>query len=1501
MADAARVLYVDDEPSLLELGKIFLEQDNEIALETVTSARAALDILSQKTFDAIVADYRMPEIDGIEFLKQVRQRYPDIPFILFTGRSREEVVIHALNEGADFYLQKGGDPQAQFTELAHKIKKSIAQRKAERELSVVNDEIIQKLEEEKLISEFSQVLINANSVDEVLDYFGNMIFDRSGADYLMLAKLYPREKTVGIHSLKGFGPLLEQIGKLINRAPQSLNVPVEVIIAHKTEIPLESGLKTLEGGISTISRGTLPKPVCLAIEKILAVKTIFIYELVWEGNLYGSITFGFRQGKEIRDPSLINTLSNLLANALWRIYSADAIFSDKHILAESEAKFRTIFENSPYPICINSAPDGKFLAVNTAFLQSSGYTEQEIMGRNPAELGMLSLKDFGRLTSLMVLNGRLENVPMTLIGNGGRRVHVLYSTIPVRINDQSAVMTVTAEITSLRRVEEELLKKNEELEESEKKFRNLYETMAQGIVYQSQDGIIISANPAAERILGLTLDQLMGKTSLDPSWKTIREDGSALSDADHPAMVAVRTGQPAGPVIMGVLQPEKNSRVWLSVTAVPRFRPGETTPFQVYATFDDITKRIRAEEVIRESETSYRGLFNTIRQAIYLLDREGKFIDVNDGAVTMYGYAREEFAGRTPEFLAAPGKNDIPAVAEKIQRAFAGESRKFEFWGLRKNGEIFLTDVWLSKGTYFGEDVVIAIGADISERRLAEEELRESEKKFAMVFKSNPVSLTLVSATDGVFVDINDAFLEHTGYSRNEVIGKTSGDLGIFADLNEFEQLISELRARHHVEGKEMRTRIKSGGIRTCMFSSSIILMNGRPHILSSVEDITDRKNAESAFETMATGMVGTTGMESLDRIAESISSWLGADCIMIGEIGPDRKRVNVLSMLLDKKKVQDYEYTLEGTPCEDTTEKGFCLFPDDVASLFPKSRDLHELRIRGYAGIPLRNAEGVVMGVLCILTRNPLSLPPDGRKILDIIAVKAVAEIERKHSEERLTRINEGLLHLGTDHPKNIESLAKLCGELLAADCVLYNKLVGELLCVVGHWHCPADWKTCDAPEGHICYDVIMGNGSGPLVVTNLQESLYAQSDPNVAAYGLKTYIGHPVRYGDTIRGSLCAVFTHSFTPTLEDLKIIGILSTAVAQEEERKEDHQALRESEGMFAAFMSNLPAAAFLKDESGRTLFANNYLQDLLGFKDWKGKTTSELVAGEVGQQMTGADRIALREGPLKIQETMLDTGGVSRTFETIKFPVHFEDKPVLLGGIALDITDRMQAEEALRQSNRKLNLLSGITRHDIKNQLLALTGYLEISGKYLDNPARTAEFIEKEKRIAGIINHQISFTKVYEDLGVKAPVWQNVSALVRQIITGLPMRDVRIESDESTLEVYADPLLEKVFYNLIENALRYGGEKMTRIRFFTRQSEKEFVLLVEDDGGGITAEDKTRLFERGFGKNTGLGLFLSREILSITGITIRETGEPGKGARFEITVPRGQYRFTDRAA
>jgi PAS domain S-box-containing protein len=228
-------------------------------------------------------------------------------------------------------------------------------------------------------------------------------------------------------------------------------------------------------------------------------------------------------------------------------------------------------------------------------------------------------------------------------------------------------------------------------------------------------------------------------------------------------------------------------------------------------------------------------------------------------------------------------------------------------------------------------------------------------------------------------------------------------------------------------------------------------------------------------------------------------------------------------------------------------------------------------------------------------------------------------------------------------------------------------------------------------------------------------------------------------------------------------------------------------------------------------------------------------------------------------------------------------------------VITDITDRKAAEDALFRVNKKLTILSSITRHDIKNQLNALAGYLELSKEELETVPTASEYLKIEMKIANTIGHQIDFTKIYEDMGTTAPVWQNVNASILRAAASLPMRNIRVDVDRTDLEIYADSLFEKVFYNLIENALRYGGEAMTIIRITSHETGAGLVITCEDDGAGINVDNKKRLFEQGYGKNTGLGLFLTREILSITGITITETSEPGKGARFEILVPKTAYR------
>jgi PAS domain S-box-containing protein len=230
-------------------------------------------------------------------------------------------------------------------------------------------------------------------------------------------------------------------------------------------------------------------------------------------------------------------------------------------------------------------------------------------------------------------------------------------------------------------------------------------------------------------------------------------------------------------------------------------------------------------------------------------------------------------------------------------------------------------------------------------------------------------------------------------------------------------------------------------------------------------------------------------------------------------------------------------------------------------------------------------------------------------------------------------------------------------------------------------------------------------------------------------------------------------------------------------------------------------------------------------------------------------------------------------------------------------VGRDITENKLTEDALSLACQKMNLLSSITRHDILNQLTVLSGYLALSEEFAHDE-KLLGFIKKETTATERINQQIAFTKHYQDIGVLAPQWQNIHDTIMSAKGLLDLSSVDIQVHFSNIEIFADPLLGKVFYNLLENAVRHG-KTTTKIQFTSHENGDHLTIICEDNGGGIDRETKKLVFERGYGKNTGYGLFLIREILSITGVTIIENGEPGKGARFEITIPNGSYRYTSK--
>jgi PAS domain S-box-containing protein len=350
-----------------------------------------------------------------------------------------------------------------------------------------------------------------------------------------------------------------------------------------------------------------------------------------------------------------------------------------------------------------------------------------------------------------------------------------------------------------------------------------------------------------------------------------------------------------------------------------------------------------------------------------------------------------------------------------------------------------------------------------------------------------------------------------------------------------------------------------------------------------------------------------------------------------------------------------------------------------------------------------------------------------------------------------------------------------------------------------------------------------------------------------------------------------------------------------------ERKRVEETLKKSEEEFRNIIGNMQDVFYRVNRDGIITMISPYGARIVGFE------SPEEICGKYAAADFYADpkerdeffaRIMRDKKVTAYPLTLKDRNG-NLHYATANSHLIYDEAGNIDGleGILHEITDLRRVEEALRQANRQIMLMTSITRHDIRNQLMVLTGYLSLSLHAVGDPQRAAELIAKEQQVASVIGQQINFTTVFDGVGEKSPVWQDPVPLMEKAGSALPLRQIRLDMPRTGTELFADPLLEKVFYNLFDDALRYGGERMTVIHAYYRTGDAALTLVIEDDGVGIPAGEKTRIFERGYGKNTGLGLFLTKEILAITGISIRETGTPGSGARFEIIVPNGSWRKT----
>jgi PAS domain S-box-containing protein len=363
-----------------------------------------------------------------------------------------------------------------------------------------------------------------------------------------------------------------------------------------------------------------------------------------------------------------------------------------------------------------------------------------------------------------------------------------------------------------------------------------------------------------------------------------------------------------------------------------------------------------------------------------------------------------------------------------------------------------------------------------------------------------------------------------------------------------------------------------------------------------------------------------------------------------------------------------------------------------------------------------------------------------------------------------------------------------------------------------------------------------------------------------------------------------------------LDSERVLGIVRDVT----ESRAAEDALRENEELLGAIVENIPDMIFVKDTTGLIIRLNRAGEELLGYSrsEMNGKSDYDFFPKEEADLFNAKDREVLRQMRIADigRETIMTRNRGERILHTTKIPI--PDKaghPKYLLGISEDITDRVRFEEALHKATGKLNLLTRITFTDIQNAIFSLSGYLNLE-KRIPADELTEGFRNKQTDIIRKIETSLRFAKNYQDLGIRPPAWQNVSRVFLMAISHIDLAGLHRNIQSDTLEIYADPLLEKVFLTLAENVLRHAAD-VTEISLTWHETGEGLTLLFEDNGPGIPRNMKEAIFERYGEGGIGMNLFLSREILSITGISIRETGSERTGARFEILVPKGGYRFT----
>jgi PAS domain S-box-containing protein len=1403
------ILYVDDEPGLLEIGKLFLEQGGRFTVDTLTSATEALDVLRIGHYDAIISDYQMPVMNGIEFLKRVRASGNQVPFIVFTGRGREEIVIQALNEGADFYLQKGGEPVSQFAELGHKLQTAILQRSAE---ASIRDH---ERREADIINFLPDATFAIDRAGRVISW-NRAIEEMTGIPASQMLGKGDHEYAIPFYGMRR--PILID---LIYESDEVIAGKYSHIIHEKNVLIADTSLPQPKGKPLTLMGKASP-----------------LYNR--QGEIIGAI-------ESIRDITQMK-------NAEERV-------------RESEGQFSAFMDRLPVTAFIK---DDHFtnLYVNRYMKEifgSNDWVGKSVRDLFPKEAAEKMIEDDQRTLQ----EGYRKAIEILRGKDGKLRTFETYKFRIDRENKPPLIGGFAVEISEREKVVKAL-------HESEKRFRDLTYLLPQ-VVYEADiDGRLKYANHIAFDLFGYTEEEF--QQGLNVMQMVVPSDRERAVAAFH----ALAEGKETADAVAEYQAQRKDGTTFpVSIYSSPIVVNGRIAGLR--GIIVDITERKVAEDTIRESEQKYRTVFETTGTATVLIENDGTISLANSEFERLSGYAKNEIENRKKwtEFVVQEDLERMLAQHQLRRQNHTSALTHYEFRFSSRSGE--LHDIYLTIDVIPGTTKSVASLLDITERKRVENSLITANQEYTNLLDQIQ-DVYYRSDVKGRLVKASRSLATLLGYDDlSECLGRSIA-VDFYFNPSDRKQFREEVYRNGKVTDYEVQLKRKDG-TPVLVATSSHLYRDPAGKVLGiegTFRDITERKRQEHILRTqrdLGLALQTVHGMhETLEICMNAAIDISGLDA---GGIYLIDEGAGCVDLFISRNLGDGFVNTVSHYPANSANWQ-IVMTGKPIYSQYSESGLAHtsveeKEGLRASAIIPIA-FQNRITACLNMASHTLDEIPLNARIALETIAAQIGTAIERIRADEALADSEERYRNIIEDQT--------------------------EFIC-----RFKPDGTHVFVNEAYCRY---FGLGREDLIGHRFRPEIPPEEREPMKRFFDSLTPDHPV---DTVIHRISMPDGRSCWQRWSDRAIFDAAGNVIEYQSvgrditEQKTIEEVLRQKSDdldsrnrLISTLLDTVPIGIFMVEApSGKPIIANKEAARLLGRGILPDATEENLADVYEAYRAGTAERYPTGEMPIICgmygESRHIDDLVIVRP-EGTRVQLEIFGTPVAdsLGRVVaslacfLDITERKRDEQVIREANRKINLLTSITRHDVTNQVAILRGFTRIALMKKPDPV-ISDILEKIDAAVSAIARQIEFTKAYQELGMQTPGWQRIRDIVAQQKTeGISL------SCTCNAEVFADPMLERVFYNLIDNAVRHG-ETVTAITVSCRPDPDGLVIIVSDNGVGVPHNLKDTIFEKGYGKNTGFGLFLAREILAITGIIIIETGTYRKGAQFEIVVPKGTYRIT----